>query len=284
MLVNEEREAFWQSITPETVTEQKASFTVVVPRAQRFDESAVEPLLALARRGGGLLECLPEHYAVLPPAAVRPLRRAEGTDRLAAARLAERLASGRDHPDLTVRSIVAAQPTWVALSAAAQDLWLAAGAYAEQHGHRATAGSAFAEAAQSDGPQASLASAAAGLALLFSDRTAAREHLLRAREDGQVMLAEIGLSTLDVPEGQMTPAVIPLSVSSASAEELDKWPNVLSFLANNAARRGDLNAAISFDERALASAGDQESALRMELARFTSAAHRANWSSDSRAV
>ena len=140
VLVNEEREAFWQAITPETVTEQKAGFTVVVPRAQRFDRSALEPLLALARRGGGLLESLPEHYAVLPASAVRPLRRAEGADHLAAARLAERLASGRDHPDLTVRSLVAAQPTWLAQSVAAQDLWLTAGAYAEQHGHRGAAG------------------------------------------------------------------------------------------------------------------------------------------------
>ena len=268
VLVNEDREAFWQAITPQTVTEKKARFSLVVPRAQRFDRSALEPLLVLARQHGGLAESLPEHYAVLPPAAVRPLRRAEGTDHRAAARLAERLASGRDQPDQAVRWLVAAQPTWLEHSPAAQDLWLAAGAYAEQHGHLGVAGSAFAQAEQAEGPQAALASAAAGVALLFSDRAAAREHLLRARKGGQVMLAEIGLSTLEVPEGQMTPAVIPPSVSSASAEELDKWPNVLSFLANNAARRGDLNATVSFSERAVASAGDQASALRMELARF----------------
>ncbi|MGH3155135.1 MAG: DUF4365 domain-containing protein, partial [Streptosporangiaceae bacterium] len=268
VLVNEDREAFWQAITPETVTEKKSRFTVVVPRAQRFDGSALEPLLALARQRGGVLESLPEHYVVLPPAAVRPLRRAESTDHLAAARLAERLASGRDLPDLAVKSLVAAQPSWLARSVAAQDLWLAAGAYAEQHGHLGAAGGAFAEAAQADGPQASLASAAAGLALLFVDRAGAREHLLKARTGGQVMLAEIGLSMLEVPEGQMTPAVIPPSVASASAEELDKRPNVLSFLANSAARRGDLNAAVSFSERAVSNASDQETPLRMELARF----------------
>lgn len=267
VLVNDKREAFWQAITPETVTETKARFSVV-PRAQRFDRSALEPLLALARKSGGLLGALPEHCAVLPASAVHPLRRAEGTDHLAAARLAERLASGRDHPDLTVSSLVAMQPTWIMRSAAAQDLWLAAGAYAEQYGHRGVVGSAFAEAAQADGPQAALASAAAGIALLFADRAAAREHLLRARKGGQVMLAEIGLSTLDVPDGQLIPAVIPPSVSGASAEELDKQPNVLSFLANNAARSGDLNAAVAFSERAVASAGDQDSALRLELARF----------------
>jgi len=66
----------------------------------------------------------------------------------------------------------------------------------------------------------------------------------------------------------MTLAVIPPPVASASAEELDQRPNVLSFLANDAARRGDLDAAVSFSQRAVAGAGDQESALRMELARF----------------
>jgi Domain of unknown function (DUF4365) len=268
VLVNEDREAFWQAITPETVTEKEARFSVVVPRAQRFDGSAREPLLALARRRGGILESVRDHYVALPAAVVRPLRRAEGTDHLAAARLAERLASGRDHPDLAVSSLVAAQPTWITRSAVAQQLWLAAGAYAEQHGHQGVAGNAFAQAAQAEGHQAALASAAAGLALLFSDRVAAREHVLQARKGGQVMLAEIGLATLDVPEGHMTPAAVPPSVSAASAEELDKRPNVLSFLANNAARRGDLDAAVSFSERAVASAGDQESALRMELARF----------------
>jgi len=268
VLVNEDRQAFWQAITPQTVTEKGSRFTLVVPAAQRFDASALDSLLALARTHGGLTGSLPEHYAVLPAAAVRPLRRAEGTDHLAAAQLAERLASGRDLPDMAVGSLVAAQPTWLTRSPAAQDLWLAAGAYAEQHAHLVLAGKAFAEAAQAEGPQAALASAAAGVALLGSDRAAAREHLLRAREGGQVMTADIGLSALEVPEGQLTPAAIPASVSSASAEELDKWPNVLSFLANNAGRRGDLDAAVSFCERAVACAGDQESALRMELARF----------------
>ena len=268
VLVNEERQAFWQAITPDTVTEKDGTFSVVVPRSQRFDGSALEPLLALAGRRAGLLGSLPEHCAVLPPAAARPLRRADGTDHQAAVRLAKRLADGRDHPDLAVGSLIAARPTWITRSPAAQDLWLAAGAYAEQHGYRVVAGSAFAEAAQADGPQATLASAAAGIALLFADRAAAREHLLRARKGGQVMLADIGLSTLDVPEGQLVPAVIPPSVAGASADELNERPNVLSFLANNAARRGDLDAAVAFSQRAVASAGDQESAIRLELARF----------------
>jgi len=268
VLVNEQRQAFWAAITPDTVTEKEGTFSVIVPREQRFDGSALEPLLALACQRAGLLGSLPEHCAVLPAAAVHPLRRADGPDRQAAVRLAKGLADGLDHPDLAVLSLIAARPTWITRSPAVQDLWLAAGAYAEQHGYRDVAGSAFAEAARAVGPQAAVASAAAGMALLFADRAAAREHLLRARKGGQVMLAEVGLSMLDVPEGQLVPAVIPPSVALASAEELDERPNVLSFLANNAARAGDLDAAVAFSERALASVGSQESAIRLELARF----------------
>jgi Domain of unknown function (DUF4365) len=44
VLVNEEGQAFWQAITPDTMTEHDAGFTIVVPRAQRFDGSALEPL------------------------------------------------------------------------------------------------------------------------------------------------------------------------------------------------------------------------------------------------
>jgi hypothetical protein len=67
------------------------------------------------------------------------------------------------------------------------------------------AGSTFAQAAQAAGPQAALASAAASLALLFCDRAAAPERLLQARKGGQVMLAEIGLATMDVPPSPRRP-------------------------------------------------------------------------------
>ena len=135
---------------------------------------------------------------------------------------------------MTVVSVIAAQPSWLAGSAAAQDLWMATGAYAEQHGHLDKAGEAFGKAAQDDGPQSSLASAAAGPALLFSDRQAARQHLQRARDQGQILLADIGLSMLEIPQGDGRPAPIPQSVTSASSEELDAVPNVLSFLAEMA--------------------------------------------------
>ena len=85
---------------------------------------------------------------------------------------------------------------------------------------------------------------------------------------GQILLADIGLSMLEIPEDDGRPADIPQSVRSASPEELDAKPNVLSFLAEIASRRGDLNAAVEFAERAVVSAGDQESASRLALGRL----------------
>jgi hypothetical protein len=73
----------------------------------------------------GLTASLPDFYRVLPPATVATLERAAGTDRLAAARLAERLAVRRAAPDATAALVIGGQPSWLVNSAAAQDLWLA---------------------------------------------------------------------------------------------------------------------------------------------------------------
>ena len=134
VMVNDSREAYWQVITPKTVTERKKTFTILVPRGQKFDATARESLLALAGRRDGLLESLAVSYAVLPPAAARPMRRAEDADLLATARLADRLAAGRDFPGMTAASVIAAEPSWLTRSRAAQDLWLAVATYADQHG------------------------------------------------------------------------------------------------------------------------------------------------------
>jgi hypothetical protein len=111
ILVNSARQAFWQVITPRTVTEHVKGFSVLVPRSQPFDGSAREELLALVGTREGLLEQFPAYLAALPPAVAPPLRRAEAADRPAAARLAERLADGRGQPGLTAASVTAACPS-----------------------------------------------------------------------------------------------------------------------------------------------------------------------------
>jgi hypothetical protein len=268
VMVNDNREAYWQVITPKTVTERKKTFTILVPRGQKFDATARESLLALAGRRDGLLESLPVSYAVLPPAAARPMRRAEDADLLATARLADRLAAGRDFPGMTAASVIAAEPSWLTRSRAAQDLWLAVATYADQHGEPRQSSAAFALAAQSSGPNAARAWANAGLAALSGDRDAARGHLQRARDQGQVFLADIGFAILAVPETGAAPPDVPESVSSASAGELDTEPYALRFLAEAAARSGDLNRAVRLAERAVASTSNEDSTARLALARL----------------
>jgi hypothetical protein len=268
VLVNPERQAFWQVITTRTIKEHKKGFSVLVPRSQPFDGTAREALLALAGRREGLLEQLPSYYAVLPPAVVTPLRRVEAADQLGTARLAERLANGRGSAGMTAASLIAARPSWLVQSTAAQDLWIAVAVYASQHDHPGEAGRAFAMAADSEGPRSAWSLAEAGLSLTFSDRDDARQYLQRARDEGQVLLADIGLSMLEVPEGAGTPAEIPQSVRTASPAELAAEPTTLAFLAEMAGRRGDLNAAVRFAERAVASAGDRDTVTQLALARL----------------
>jgi hypothetical protein len=139
VLVNSERQAFWQVITTKAIKEHEKGFSVLVPRSQPFDGTAREALLALAGRREGLLEQLPSYYAVLPPAAVTPLRRAEGTDQLVTARLGERLADGHGSAGMTAASLVAARPSWLVQSTVAQDLWIAVAVYASQRDSPQTA-------------------------------------------------------------------------------------------------------------------------------------------------
>ncbi len=267
VLVDPNRRAFWQVISTKTATEHEQGFSVVIPRSQPLDGSAQEALLRLAGRREGLLELLPGYCDSLPASAVSPIQRAGAVDRLGAARLAERLCDGRDLPGMTAASLVAARPSWLAQSAAAQDLWSAVGAYADQHGFLAEAGSAFELAAQADGPRSARAWACAGQAATPIDRGTARAHLQRAREQGAVMIADIGLSMLEIPEGDAAPAVIPPSVGSADPETLDGEPYALNFLSEMATRRGEPDTAVRFAERAVAAVGPRDARLWLALAR-----------------
>ena len=122
--------AFWQVVRPSTVSEHTKGFTLVVPSSQRLDASAAGRLLDIATNERGLLESFAGHCAVLPPSSARVLGRAQAADPLPAARLAEKLATGRDKPALAVSALCASPPSWLTATAAAQDLWLAAASYA----------------------------------------------------------------------------------------------------------------------------------------------------------
>lgn len=257
--------AYWQVISPKTVTETERGFKVTVPRIQVLDSDAREALLTLASIGADSLDAK-RCFGVLPSDAVGPLKRAVQVDELAAARLAERLASGRARAGITASSVVGAKPSWLTGSTAAQELWMAVGGYASEHGEDLQAAQAFCLAAESPGPIAARARAFAGLSLLFIDREAARRHLHRARDEGQVLLADIGLPYLDVPEGDARAFEVPRSMRDASEAELNAEPSVLNFLGELALRRGELHEAVAYHNRAVEFGGESSSKMRLALA------------------
>jgi hypothetical protein len=266
VIVDSDGNAFWEVVAPATVRESAKGFTMVIPRSQPFDGTARDKLLALAGRSQGLVGSFPSFCAVLPPNAVGPLRRAADSDRMAGARLAERLASGRSTPGMTAASVIAAAPAWLTRSPAAQDLWLATAGYAAEHAQPRESGAAFALAADSAGPRAAKARALAGLELIPVDRDAARDHLHRARDDGEVIFADVGLAVVDIPPDDARPVDVPASMRDAPAGQVSTEPFLLTFLGELAVRRGDFTEAVKLREQAVAASGDRDTAHQLALA------------------
>ena len=266
VIVDDDGNAFWEQVTPATARETPQGFALKIPRSQPLDATARDRLLTVAGRSKGLTASLPDFYAVLPPAAVGSLERAAGTDRLAAARLAERLTTGRAAPDATAALVIAGKPSWLMNSAAAQDLWLAVAGYAAEHARPRESGDAFALAAASPGPRSARARALAGIQLIASDRDAARDLLRRARDEGETVVADVGLAAVDLPEGDARPVDIPASLRDAPPDVVRAEPFLLNFLAEAALRRRDFTEAVSLREQAVAASGDGDSAYRLALA------------------
>ncbi len=267
VLVNSKSQAYWQVVNTKTVRETDSGFALDVPKTNRLDGSALAKLTELAGRSRGLVETLPALYEQLPSDAVNALRKAESVDPLGAARLADRLVEGSDTPAATTELLLAASPTWLSSSDAAQELWRALGAFAAQHEVNLPAARALERSADFGGHAGARARAFAGLCLLWVDQVASRDLLERARKEGAVLLADMGLAILEIPPDAAKPVVVPESIRSADAATLDAEPTILNFLGENALRLGDLDAAVELRERAVAAATTEGSGVHLELAR-----------------
>ncbi|HVB43259.1 MAG TPA: DUF4365 domain-containing protein [Streptosporangiaceae bacterium] len=265
VLVRRDSPPVWQVVRPGTVHEAANSFTIMVPSSQRIDLACRDQLVAISREPT-LIESFGTHCAVLPPSAARVVRRAAEADQVSAARLAERLASRRQQPAAIVAWLTSSLPSWLTTSVAAEDLWLATGSYAHEHGFPSESGTAFALASDVGETLSARARAIAGLALLHHDRLTARRYLDQARSAGQVLLADIGLADLQNPDGHPLPVAIPASVRNATPGALDGEPAVLTFLAGQALRKGSLLESVRLREPASAAAGPQDTALRLQFA------------------
>jgi hypothetical protein len=81
-----------------------------------------------------------------------------------------------------------------------------------------------------------------------------------------VLLADIGLADLAVPEGDRRPPQIPASVQAVSPGQLAGEPAVLGFLAGRALRQGDFLGSLRYRERQCAAAGETDTTSRLALA------------------
>lgn len=266
VLVDQSGAAYWQVVNPRTVRETKKGFSIRVPSDQRLDASARDPLLELATRNVSLLGSLPEHYALLPGSVVTYLKAAEALDRLGSARLAERLSSGRANPDLTADSLLAAKPSWLAGSRAADVLWTALGEYAMAYALNLQAGSSLELAAACGGSGSPRLEALAGLVFVSVEPDKARHHLEAARDQGQVLLADAGLAMLAVPPDDARRLEVPRSLLNATQEELDSQPILLRFLAEVAIRSDDDTTAAQYLQRAVRHSSPGTTAARLRLA------------------
>ncbi len=143
VFVDLELNAYWQTVTPDSIRETPKGFTIWVPEEQRLD-AANKPLLQeFASRWRSLDAKLPELCELLPPSVKTILLASSEEDATATTRLASLMVNGSERPAFTIESVLASQPTWLAGSPVAEGLWLAAARFAGEHGHDLPASECF---------------------------------------------------------------------------------------------------------------------------------------------
>ena len=249
--VDEQRNVYWQTAYGGGhIRETTKGFTAWVPEGNRLDASAKPALREHARRWRDVTVRLGDLLEEVPPACHKDLNRAADIDAGAATRLAQLLHDGWAEPSLTLTTLISAPPTWLAGSPAAEPLWMAVGAFGLNHDCDEAAVGAFLAAAELRLARRATALAFAGLAILNIDRKLAAPYLYQAVEEGAELLAHVGIAALEVPVDDARVFDIPACMREASDDVLDQEPTVLNFLAEMASRSGDLDAAVSYRERA----------------------------------
>lgn len=161
---------YWQHVASEHITYTDSGWRLWVPSGQTLSADAAAPLLKIAGGAAGASEdLLASHIAVLPPVTAAELAKADKADPDGALRLAQMLAHDRAEPELIIRSLLAAQPSWWAAGKGRFDMILAA--YAAEHGHLALSAKALARAvAAHEDPSHELYANAAYFAALVGER------------------------------------------------------------------------------------------------------------------
>jgi hypothetical protein len=256
---------YWAHVTTDAIEYTDAGWKMVVPASQVLGPDAIQAFTLLAESAPGAADDpLERSCAVLPPSVARILRTTEPAQAAGALRLAALLAAGRATAPLTARSVLSAEPSWLPTGEGRFEAAVAA--YASEHGHPDIAADAYARAASySQPPDSRLLGYAALAAAESGDPGRARALISQAgSEDGPGLLISVAAAVVG-HLGQPGPAPIPEVLTRATAAARAAEPACLAFLAAQAMRRHDANAAVGYLEEGCAALPDS-TALMLHLA------------------
>jgi hypothetical protein len=236
------RTGYWQFVTSETVIETGKGCKISVPRDQVVSTATIPWEGAASGVALRASERYHDNLQVLPPACAPGLSQLHAFAPRAAEMLALFLAEGRQNPLLTVKSLLAATPSWM-LDAPASG-WQVAGSFASEHGEYEVAALAMTKAADLDSDRSGALRAVAGLQLLDADSENSRLLLEQAiLEPGGDLLGRLGIAILDHGFGDAHPLMLPDELDLTS-EIAAREPAIQAFLGLQADRTDDLGEAI----------------------------------------
>lgn len=199
---------YWQLITEELVEFTDRGWKILIPEDQVLDDIALGRLRDIAYSAGSTKnDPLTVSLPLLPPSAAITLEDACTNAPAGAMRLARILAEGRFQPELTAKTALVAQSSW--LSTGQGKFEAAIGAFANDHGLPELAERAFTLAGEYGGPAAArIFAIAASLALARSDVPAAEGLLSRADTagGGDIFLEVAQAALADVKSAEAFPA------------------------------------------------------------------------------
>ena len=244
---------YWQEVSERTLeTGPKGGLFVLIPRAQTLSTAGAAWETAADRFANIAAEQYEDNLERLPPHVARKLQAMTPELRGPVALLAAHLAHGRGAPEVVIRTLLGSDPTWLAALGPSAGLVTIAD-YAHAHDLSDLAAEALLRAAERDPDDAFRYTKHAGLMLLGSDRSRARELLNSAATmqgaDGDARLA-VGFAILEHPVGSASPIALSPAVETilqaANNDDL-----VLTFLARRKEFGHDLDEAARLAEAAL---------------------------------
>ncbi|MBM2620494.1 DUF4365 domain-containing protein [Actinoplanes sp. LDG1-06] len=237
----EQRECYWQAISSRTVSTTGKGYKVLIPRSNEVLEADLEwteLASGIQSRAENLFDFA---LTQLPPSVGTKLTNASPNEHLDLAILALHLAEGRNNPQGTVESLLAASPGWIQRQAPKS--WEVLAAYSAEHGLPELSAEAFDLAAQADPARAGKLWAIASINVLYVNRTRAEFFLTRSVEMDPVSLELLVAKALfEHPLEDARPLIADKSLERDSPQNRSSYL-VQSFLAEQATRSGDPEAA-----------------------------------------